>query len=84
MDLCHRLHSLNETFIDGVWTNSGGNVSAVHGLSDNGRVDVHLAEIVIHVDSRALTLLDNGYLTCGCIRAAHAVDLASVRASERA
>ena len=82
MDLSHGLHRFHQPLVDGVGPHGGGDVSAVHGLSDDRVEHVHLAEGVVDVDAGTLTLFYDRHLGGGGVGAAHAVDLAPVRGTK--
>ena len=84
MHLGHRLDGLYQALVDGVGTNGGGDVTAVHGLTNDGCHHVYLAEIVIDIDAGAIALFDDGNFAGGGVCPAHAVDLTAIRRAEGA
>ena len=55
-----RLNRLDESLIDGIWSDSGGDVTAVCGAIDSRDLDIHLTEGIIHIHARTIGLLDHG------------------------
>ena len=84
MNLRHRLYSFNKSLVDRIRTDGRRDISAVHRLSDDRCIDIHLAEIIVDINSRAITLFDHRNLARRCVCTTHTVDLTPVRTSERA
>ena len=75
-DAFHRFH---QAFVDGVGTHRRRDVAAVGGIIHPGDHDIHLEEVVIHVDAGPVGFADHGHLGGGAYCAAHAVDLFHIR-----
>ena len=74
-----RLDRLDESLIDGIWSDRRGDVSAVCGTIDSRDLDIHLTEGIIHIHTRTIGLPDHGDLRGRGNSTAHTVDLLYIR-----
>ena len=57
-----RLDRLDESLIDGIWSDGGGDVTTVCGTIDSRDLDIHLTEGIIHIYTRTIRFLNHGDL----------------------